>query len=569
MLSPDKSSQQRQPGPSPAALFFELLSIYLLFVIARFAISLFISNPLVPTDEIAYKNFAYSFFRTGHFYRTENLGYSIYLPNVLYSFLISPSFFLGEQFYIGIKLINSLLINVSFFPAYSLAREFITHKKALLTATSVLLLPSFHSVSFVAVDGLNITLFLFSFLFCYRSLTRGGLNGPLAGLFMALMLLNKPTAFAYLAGFVLANIMFVLYGVKVKDAVQFKTVLRSFTGAAVSLIGLLVILSFLLKGEVSYHLGIYGRQLGVTSAHIPISEAADMAIAYPFVLAATGYIFLFVCCAALVDILLRKQTAFEYRHAVLLILAFATTVAYWAEVSKFMVDIYSDEHFDKLHTRYLFMICPLFLISFSVLVERIKWYPSHSGLLFIFFGAVLFLDITHFFPKYVVSGLNIFGSPDIGWAIASANLLLPISCLSTVGVFLFYIFRKRRSAAPYLICFIPLMVLANYGEIRNHIRLDAGNSANANYRYFVQGVITDTNASIAVIDEWLGHRLWLAFWLPYDYTAAYDLPKGSVITRQMIPLRTRYLVVFGDYQVEVPTSLIGRSGKCSLLAVAP
>lgn len=564
MLSANDPSRQSQLIPQRAALFWQLLAIYLLFVIARFAISLAVSNPLIPTDELSYRNYAFNFFRTGDFYRTGNQGYSTYLPNILYPFLISPSFFLGEQFYIGIKLINSLLINASFFPAYSLAREFISHRKALLTATAVLSLPSFHFVSFVAVDGLNIPLFLFCFLFCYRSFIRGGHNAPLAGLLMALLVLNKPSAFAYLAGFVLATIVIVLVAMKAKDRTQLRTILHSFAGATVSFLSSSIVLSLLLKHEVSYRLGQYSVLVEIPRVHIALRDVVDMAIAYPFVLAATGYVFFFVCCVAFADLLFRKQTVFEYRHSVLLVFGLAMTLAYWAEVSQFMVDVYGAEHFDRLHTRYLFMICPLFVISFAVLVEKITWHWIHTVLLFTSVAGVVFLNDTHFFPKYVNLGLNIFGSPDIGWAIHAADLLRPISYLSICGALLFYLTRRRKSAVPYLAFFVLLMLVANYGEIKNHIRLDRDNAESANYRYFVQSAIRDTNASVAVVDEWLGHRLWLAFWLPYNYTAHYDLPNGSIITRQMITQRTRYLILFGDYQLQMPASLVARSGKCSV-----
>jgi hypothetical protein len=565
MLSPNDPSRQSQLVPKPAAVFWQLLAIYLLFVVARFAVSLCVTNPLIPTDEIAYKNYALSFFRTGDFYRTGNLGYSNYIPNILYPFLISPSFFFREQFYIAIKLINSLVINTALIPSYLLAREFISHRKALLTAAAVLLLPSFHFVSFVAVDGLNLPLFLFCFLLCYRSSTRGGPNAPLAGLVMALLVLNKPSALAYLAGFVLATMVIVFYVMKSKDRRQLRIVLHSFATTTVSFLVSSVVLSFLLKHEVSYRLGAYGGLVGRPRAQVALSEVVDMALAYPFVLAATGCVCFFVCCAGFVDLLFRKQTLFEFRHAVLLVLGFSITLAYWAEVSKFMVDVYNEEHFDRLHTRYLFMICPLFVICFAVLVENLKWHAVHTALLFTFVAVVVCLNEAHFFPKYVNLGLNIFGSPDIGWAIHSADLLRPINYLSICGALAFYLFRRSKSAVPYLAFFVLLMLFANYGEIRNHVRLDRDNSENANYRFFVQSFIRDTNTSVAVVDEWLGHRLWLAFWLPYDYTATYDLPKGSVITRQMITSRTRYLVLFGEYQLEMPAHLVGRSGNCQIL----
>lgn len=563
MLSTNHPSRQRPLVPKPAVLLFELLSIYLLFVIGRFAISLAISNPLIPTDEVLYKNFAYSFFRTGDFYRTQNLGHSVYFPNILYPFLISPSFVFKDQFYIAIKLINSLLINSSLIPAYFLAREFIPHKKALLTATTILLLPSFHVVSFVAVDGLNIPLFLFCFLFCYRSLTNGGLNGLWAGLFMTLLLLNKPTACAYIAGYFLTSAVLLLWLILRKDTARFRTVLYSMFLNVASFAASFVVLTLLLKHDVSYKLGGYTAVVAAQSPHVSLLTIGDMAVAYIFALSSIGYVFLFVSALAWFW-LARSKNERRYDYAVLLGLSYAITVAYWVMVSKFTLDVSKWEHFERLHTRYLFMICPLFVICFSVFVEKVTWTKFNLGVLFISIVFVAWANLYHFFPTHVIHGLAIFDSPETGWAVPPGKFLPTISYLSVVGVVVLYFFRRYRSSVPYLTFFIPFVLVSNYGEIRNHLAYDAGNAQDANYRYFVQGNITDINSSVAVVDTWLPHRLWLAFWLPYDYTATRDLPKGSVIDRRIVPARTRYLVVFDEYKLDLPSRFIGKSGKCSL-----
>jgi hypothetical protein len=563
MVSTNNPSPQTQLVPKPSVHFWQLLAIYCFFVIARFAISLAVSNPLVPTDEIRYKNLAYSFFCTGDFYGAENLGYSVYMPNIFYPFLISPSFAFKEQFYIAIKLINSLLINTSLFPAYLLARAFIEPKKALLTAITILLLPSFHFVSFVAVDGLNIPLFLFCFLYCYSSLTKGGFNGLWAGLFMTLLLLTKPAACAYVAGFFFASTIVLFWLLAAKDTARFRVVLRSILLAAVSFAVSFVALTLLLKHELSYKLGGYTAVVAAQSPQVSWKTICDMAIAYIFALSSLGYVFLFVSVLGCFFLWRRKDER-RYDYAVLLALTYAITLAYWILVARFTLDVSNWENFERLHTRYLFMICPLFVICFGVFIEKVTWTRINLGVLF---GSVLFVvwaNLSHFFPRHVIHGLAVFDSPETAWAVPPSACLPVVSSLSIAGVFVLYLFRAHRSSVPYLAFFIPFSLVSNYGEIRNHLWYDAANSQNANYRYFVQANITDLNSSVAVVDEWLGHRLWLAFWLPYDYTATYDLPKGSVIDRRLVPIRTHYLVVFDDYKVDLPSRLIGKSGKCSL-----
>jgi hypothetical protein len=469
-----------------------------------------------------------------------------------------------DQFYIAIKLINSLLINTSLIPAYFLAGEFITHKKALLTSICVLLLPSFHFVSFVAVDGLNIPLFLFCFLFCYRSFTKGRSNGLWAGVGVALLILNKPTAVAYVGGFSLASGVALLSLIFAKDRARLKTVLHALFFTIVSFVTSFVVLTWLLKHDVSYRLGGYTAVVAAQSPHVSMLTICEMTIAYIFVLSSVGYVFLFVSVLGWLW-LARTKDERRYDYAVLLGLTYALALAYWAMVSKFTLDVSVGEHFQRLHTRYLFMICPLFVVCFSVFVEKVSWTKFNLSVLFISMVGVAGANLYHFYPTHVIHGLAVFDSPETGWAVPPGKFLPTISYFSIAGGFVMYLFRRHRSSVPYLAFFVPFVLVSNYGEIRNHLSYDAANAENADYRYFVQSVIRDRNTSVAVVDEWLGHRLWLAFWLPYNYTGTYDLPNGSVITRQMITAQTHYLVLFGDYQLQIPAHLVAGSGKCRVL----
>jgi hypothetical protein len=418
----------------------------------------------------------------------------------------------------------------------------------------------------VAVDGLNIPLFLFCFLFCYRGLTKGGLNWLWAGTGMTCLLLNKPGALAYIAGFFGASAVLLLWLILAKETIRFRAVLSSVSLTIVSFAASFAVLTLLLKHEFSYKLGGYTAVVAAQSPHVSLATICDMALAYILVLSSIGYVFLFVSALAWIW-LIRTKNERRYDHAVLLGLTYAIALAYWGMVSKFTLDVSNVEHFQRLHTRYLFMLCPLFVICFSVFVEKLTWTTFNLGVLFLSIVGVSWINFSYFYPTHVIHGLAVFDSPETGWSVPPGKFLPMISYFSIAGVFVIYLFRRHPSSVPYLAFFIPFVSVSNYGEIRNHLSYDAANAENANYRYFVQGNIPDINSSVAVIDEWLGHRLWLAFWLPYDYTAVYDLPKGSAVTRQMIPAGTRYLIIFGEYQPEIPVRFVGRSGKCSIVAV--
>lgn len=109
------------------------------------------------------------------------------------------------------------------------------------------------------------------------------------------------------------------------------------------------------------------------------------------------------------------------------------------------------------------------------------------------------------------------------------------------------------------------MLLINFFEIKNIIYYDTINSQKANFdKYFVRSTISDPNASVVLIDSWLGDRLWTAFWLPYNYTMVYDLPKGSVVKKEMIPAGTQYIVLFDEYQFDFSVNQVAKKKNCAI-----
>tara|TARA_Y100000310_G_C20622902_1_gene784297 strand:+ start:36 stop:1466 length:1431 start_codon:yes stop_codon:yes gene_type:complete len=103
------------------------------------------------------------------------------------------------------KIINSLFSSLIIVPAFLLGRMFLPKNKALMGAALVGILPSHFVLSpLLLSENIFYTLFLFSFYFTYRALTRPkSINFIISSILIALSFLSRPTAIAFLPAFFL------------------------------------------------------------------------------------------------------------------------------------------------------------------------------------------------------------------------------------------------------------------------------------------------------------------------------------------------------------------------------
>jgi len=139
-----------------------VLAIYFFAVLIRYAI--FIVTPYWSGDEFVYKTIASGIWQYGqHGVLTDTqISHSVDIPNLLYPYLISPAFILGENFYFGIRFINSIVINMAIFPCYLIARKFLTRNNAIVASTIALAIPFINIGAFAVTEVLFFPLFLLS-----------------------------------------------------------------------------------------------------------------------------------------------------------------------------------------------------------------------------------------------------------------------------------------------------------------------------------------------------------------------------------------------------------------------
>lgn len=173
--------------------FFPLLTaLWLACTLVRFIAAMFVTSPRIFDDELRYWTLASSFHHGQHFF-SYNVYYDI--PSQLYSILLSPIFAAGDtnvEYHLA-KLLSSLMFCSVVFPAYFLAREFLTRDESLIVAFLSLLIPGGAYSATLMTENLFYPTFILGFWLAYRTLYRGKLkDAVLAGIAFAIAYYVKP-----------------------------------------------------------------------------------------------------------------------------------------------------------------------------------------------------------------------------------------------------------------------------------------------------------------------------------------------------------------------------------------
>jgi 4-amino-4-deoxy-L-arabinose transferase-like glycosyltransferase len=190
-----------------------VLAIYFFAVLIRYAI--FIVTPYWSGDEFVYKTIASGIWQYGqHGVLTDTqISHSVDIPNLLYPYLISPAFILGENFYFGIRFINSIVINMAIFPCYLIARKFLTRNNAIVASTIALAIPFINIGAFAVTEVLFFPLFLLSVWIAIESNERPHSVTWFAafGIVAAILLNVRLNALVLLPTFLISFFLVVIY----------------------------------------------------------------------------------------------------------------------------------------------------------------------------------------------------------------------------------------------------------------------------------------------------------------------------------------------------------------------
>tara|TARA_Y100000310_G_scaffold343159_1_gene449516 strand:- start:30670 stop:32385 length:1716 start_codon:yes stop_codon:yes gene_type:complete len=168
-----------------------IIAFIIIFIIKSILVSV-IPAPSAFADGYIYAKTARSFFYDQALIVHNEIP-TQYPP--LYSIILSPSYIFNDinNVYLFMKLINVLLSSLIIFPAFFLAKEFISEKKSFSFALLISVLPSnFAFSSYLMSENLFYPLFLISIYFIYKSFRENKLKYDLlASIFIALSYLTR------------------------------------------------------------------------------------------------------------------------------------------------------------------------------------------------------------------------------------------------------------------------------------------------------------------------------------------------------------------------------------------
>lgn len=273
-------------------VFKTLLFCYLGFVLVKSILSYFIPAPSIFSDEYLYAKMARSFFNFGSF-SVHGIATHQYPP--LYPIILSISYIFSNMkvVYVVMKVINAAVSSLVIFPAFFMAKEFLSEKKSLLLAVLVSVLPSnFAFTPFLMAENLFYPLFLFSVYFIYKSFTNQEYKWDvLAGIFIGLSYLAKASAI------ILVGVVGIVFLIEILRKKRFVESLKK--KVVLGFMALIAILPWLIRNGVLFGFtpkGILGMYIHSATYATTIHHSFGkflvwMVLQFGFLILASGVLF--------------------------------------------------------------------------------------------------------------------------------------------------------------------------------------------------------------------------------------------------------------------------------------
>jgi Dolichyl-phosphate-mannose-protein mannosyltransferase len=422
--------------------------------------------PVIFSDELAYEKLAQSIGRSGHLALFNEHGLS-YSP--LYSLVLAPIYTLGVSApaaYSLIKLVNAVLMSLSIFPTYKIARFVLPRRSSLVAAGLSALAPLMFYTSFSMSENLAYPVCLTAFWALLATIRAPGARND--ALLLGAVVAASATR-AQLVVLVPAALTAVLLTAaldreppggflrRLGVAIDRHRLLFGALGAA-----LLVTAGAALAGEGVFSvLGSYanvgrsdlpgiGRFLRMLAWHV---AGVDLGVGIvPF-------------AAAIITAVVFARRRFRGNALPFATVAVSVTgwlileVAYGAAV----LDV---NDIPRIHERYLIYVVPFFLIALLATVHIPE--REASGILYLAgcgLAALLLLAIPFHTVINQVSAVDTFGLQPLAHTHAGKIVALPHPSLIAVGgaaVLGFLFFHVRRQArATVILMLIPLLLIGS------------------------------------------------------------------------------------------------------------
>ena len=549
----------------------EILSvstIYLLAVIVRYMT--YVMMPYWSGDEYIYKSIAagiWHFGRAGPL-TSAMVGVPINFPNLLYPYLISPTFILGGNFYFGVRLINSIVINMAVFPCYLIGRKFLSRTWALIAASISISIPFMNIGAFAVTEVLFFPLFLLCIWVVVENFERPySIAWPMAfgGLVAVLMnvRLNAVVLFpAYLIS---------LLWVSLKRQQALNLVKRP--NWLISLVffgGIYLISQHLLGvrriGGLGYYTVVVGGVKGILSTifnhkvgifHLIVGHLTTLAIPYALPIA------LIISTLVLNKDECRIDDGFY--NFLVIVAVFSLFMIMLALIFTIDVSPVDLGGLGRWHSRYYFYVYPLIIIAGTIFLERMPTSRRYNSSVLVLPIVLLLLVADIYFIKLHGAVQNpwfgsIVDNMDVQWYRWASVFYWPFIVCTLVIAWLWY----KRS--DYLVQVLPFFLIvwilvANYGTWKVATKFGLGEMPDP------CGVIgteyLDAHPGrFAIVGDSRGSMVGAAFWNPF-------IPEKTILHSSDNPLNAAeigvpvdYLIVNGRIRVDAPYHPLVSLGEC-------
>lgn len=384
-------------------------------------------------DEYLFAKMARSFF---YDFNLNVSGEPLSWGRPLYPILLSISYFFKDMVnvYLVMKIINALLSSLIIFPAYLLAKEFLSKKKSILIAILVSVLPmNLMFSSYIMSENIFYTLFLFSIYFVYKALNEDRLRWIIfSGVSIGLCNLAK------IQGLIFLPLVIILFLMNKK----FKALLW------IILISLLIITPYYLLNWCNFGAGVSDvlGYKGEAEHRLPFSITAFLYWCFlylGYVILATG-IFLFI------------TTKLDFKKYSGIALILFLSMAFLIAIAAFHTSTYE---FKRPLGRYVDAIIPgLLIVGLAKLREREDFsYLKALAILIILIFSLKLLDYS-LFPVNNLMITYLGGISSLFGKLVSSILILFIFVMSL------FIKRLSMKQVVYLgICIFVLISFLGYG----------------------------------------------------------------------------------------------------------
>jgi hypothetical protein len=447
-----------------------LIGIAALSTALRVALLTRIHAPTVFMDELGYQRLAQSLGQHGRLALFDKEGLS---DSPLYSAVLAPIYALGASAptaYQWIKIVNAVLLSLSLFPIYKIARFVLARRSSLLVATLAALAPLMNYSAFVMSENLAYPLFLMA---VWAMLAAVRDPGPRTDAVLLVAIVFASAAriqqVALFPAALTAVVLAALLGRERHGMSSTRSVVRSLeqhwlliaTGVALcAFVGIAALAGhgvFSLTGVYS-SVGTGGvpnpwRVLELTVQHL---AGLDFALGvFPFV-------------GALVAAYVFFRYRAERAHVVFASVALAVTAWLLLEIGLFADFLLRDSqaNLPRLHERYLVYLVPLFLVALLAAVRIPESKASARVYLAAATPAVLlpalipFRDVINISSVVDSFGLQLVARAEGGTVVPIPHVTVAAVWLAATFALIYVVVRNRMRGVVALALFVSILVSA-------------------------------------------------------------------------------------------------------------